>query len=429
MATVTHKPDASGLRLSAAEHYRRVRETSEWTTKDLSPEDCMVQSMPDASPVKWHLAHTTWFFETFVLTPHAAGYRPINPDFRTLFNSYYNAVGDRPVRASRGTLSRPSLDEVRVYRAHVDEAMARLLDVGDPEIVKLATLGLHHEQQHQELMVTDVKHGLWTNPLRPVFRNGRTAEDGCATQASAVRWLEFSAGTREIGFGGDGFCFDNELPRHRTYVQDFQLASRLVTNRDYLEFMEDGGYSRPELWLSEGWDTARTQGWQSPLYWEKKDGAWWSFTCAGMRPLSDQMGQPVVHVSHFEADAYARWAGARLPTEAEWETAAGGIIVSGNFLEEGNFHPQPASLSAKGEFLSQMFGDCWEWTGSAYLGYPGYKPEAGALGEYNGKFMSGQMVLRGGSCATPRSHIRASYRNFFPPGARWQFSGIRLAKG
>lgn len=407
---------------SLARHFLAVRRQTEALIAPLSAEDCNLQSMPDASPAKWHLAHTTWFFETFLLAPHLHGYRPINEDFRFLFNSYYNAVGDRPLRAMRAVLSRPSLEEVRVYRRHVDEAMSRLLESADPNVAELATLGLNHEQQHQELIVTDVKHALWSNPLRPVFQpEARFPLAG--NGSTPMRWTALEEGLRDIGHRGAGFCFDNELPRHPEFVAAFEIASRLVTVAEYLEFMHDGGYRTPQLWLSEGWDTVRAHDWQAPLYWEQRDGKWHHYTALGLRPVSADLHTPVTHVSYFEADAFARWAGARLATEAEWETAAGDQPVAGNFLESGNFHPVSAS-----DGQPQWFGDAWEWTRSQYTGYPGYRPAEGALGEYNGKFMCNQFVLRGGSCATPRSHIRASYRNFFPPGARWQFSAIRLAR-
>ncbi|MCU1306672.1 MAG: hypothetical protein JWN45_1367 [Acidobacteriaceae bacterium] len=385
----------------------------------------MVQSMPDASPVKWHLAHTTWFFETFILAPHLAEYRSIDPEYRNLFNSYYNAVGDRPLRDKRGVFSRPSLDDVYAFRRYVDDAMLKLLE-GDvsAELSDLVVLGLQHEQQHQELIVTDMKHGLWSNSLRPPFcESPSKAPNG---NVPRLKWHRYPAGNFEIGHQGQGFSFDNETPRHTTYLQDFQLASRLITNVEYMQFILDDGYRRPDLWLSEGWETVRTPGWEAPLYWERRGENWWDYTCAGMRVVS--LNEPVCHVSYFEADAFARWAEARLATEAEWEVAAAQAPVEGNFLENGTFHPVATSDKDAGEGPVQIFGDVWEWTQSAYSPYPGFKPAAGALGEYNGKFMCNQYVLRGGSCATSQSHMRASYRNFFPAHARWQFSGIRLAK-
>jgi len=389
----------------------------------LSVEDHSLQPMPDASPAKWHLAHTTWFFETFILSQYGDPFRSFHPSFRNLFNSYYNAVGDRPLRALRHVLSRPSLDEVHAYRIYVDEAMVHLLTTELPsDAITLITLGLNHEQQHQELIVTDVKNGLWTNPLRPAYKASTGSNAGVL--ASSLQWQSFPEGVYDVGFDGDGFAFDNEGPRHKVYLNAFRLASRLVTNGEYLEFMRDGGYTTPTLWLSDGWDTVNSNRWSAPLYWEQRDGDWWNYTLEGMQPLT--LNQPLCHVSYYEADAFARWAGARLATEFEWEIAARPLPVAGNFLECGALHPQPASGNAP---LAQMFGDLWEWTASAYIPYPGFKPIAGAVGEYNGKFMCNQMVLRGGSCATPLSHIRHSYRNFFPPHARWQFMGVRLADG
>lgn len=416
--------------------YARIREQSEQLCSTLTPEDCMVQSTPEASPAKWHLAHTTWFFETFLLEPHVRDYQPLNPDYRFLFNSYYNAVGDRPLRQIRGMFSRPGYDEVLAYRGHVDRAMLKLLEHPSAKIAELANIGLNHEQQHQELIVTDVKHALWTNPLRPAFRPKAAME---RAGSPTLKWLEFDGGISAIGHSGKEFCFDNEQPRHEVVLQPYSLASRLITNGEYLEFMRAGGYRRPELWLSDGWDTVRQQGWAAPLYWEEQNGEWVYYTCTGMRRTHEDADVPVTHISYYEADAYARWAGARLATEAEWEVAAtqlhaptapsdqpdarpSGNGDKGNFLESGTFHPVAASDS------TQLFGNTWEWTQSAYAAYPGYVPDEGSLGEYNAKFMCNQLVLRGGSCATPRSHIRASYRNFFPPSARWQFSGIRLAR-
>ena len=393
--------------------------------RPLSVEDHSLQPMADASPAKWHLAHTTWFFETFLLSEHLPGYQSFHPAFRNLFNSYYNAVGDRPLRALRHVLSRPSLEEVHAYRRSVDEAMLRLLEQElAPEVSQLVWLGLNHEQQHQELIVTDVKNGLWTNPLRPAYRQA-DAIDRCGDDKGApLSWQSVGEGLYGVGFADGDFSFDNEGPRHEVYLQPFRLASRLVTNAEYLEFMRDGGYGKATLWLSDGWDCVRNNQWSAPLYWEQRDGEWWHYTMEGMQPL--ETNAPVCHVSYYEADAFAHWAGARLPNEFEWEVAAQTCAVEGNLLESGALRPRPADGSGA---LSQMFGDVWEWTSSAYLGYPGYKPAAGAVGEYNGKFMCNQMVLRGGSCATPASHIRATYRNFFPPHVRWQFMGIRLAHG
>jgi ergothioneine biosynthesis protein EgtB len=420
---------------SLLDRYLSVRRTSMRLCSPLSIEDHSLQAMPDASPAKWHLAHTTWFFETFLLTPNLPRYKPLHPEFRNLFNSYYEAIGDRPLRSLRHTLSRPSLAEVHSYRAAVDEAMDDLLR-SDPstEALDLVVLGINHEQQHQELIVTDVKYGLWTNPLRPTYRESNVPQGlpraGRGVRVSGlhadpgVSWRHFDGGVFDVGFDGDGFSFDNEGPRHQVYLQPFRLGSRLITNREYLEFMDRGAYSKPELWLSEGWDRVRAERWDAPLYWERRNGEWWHYTMEGMQPVD--LKAPVCHVSYFEADAFARWAGARMATEFEWEVAAHDRPVEGNLLESDALEPRLAEPS---DDLAQMFGDVWEWTGSAYLGYPEFKPAAGAVGEYNGKFMCNQMVLRGGSCATPQSHIRATYRNFFPPHVRWQFMGIRLANG
>lgn len=403
-----------------AERYRNCREQTERLAAPLSPEDQMVQSCPEASPAKWHQAHTTWFFETFILSAHLAGYRTVDQRFRDLFNSYYNAVGQQPEKGLRSTFSRPALEEVTGYRQHVDEHMEKLL-ASDPssEVLGLTELGINHEQQHQELLVTDIKHAFWSNPLRPAYQPGAPRP---ASQTLPQNPESYSGGLSEAGADGVIFHFDNEAPRHKVFLQPFRFAARPATCGEYLEFMEDRGYQRPELWLSDGWKAVQTHGWIAPLYWEKRDQEWFQFTCAGMCKVEEC--EPVCHVSYYEADAFARWAGARLPTEFEWELVASQAPVQGNLLEQGRFHTAPAQ---NGGTPSQLFGDVWEWTASAYLPYPGFKPAAGALGEYNGKFMSGQMVLRGGSCVTPQSHIRATYRNFFPPETRWQFSGIRLA--
>jgi ergothioneine biosynthesis protein EgtB len=431
MSSVTADSTRSGIQSAPAhqplsERYRRVRSFSETLCETLVAEDYVIQSMPDVSPTKWHLAHTSWFFETFVLGPAVPGYRPFHPDFSYLFNSYYNAVGQRHCRPKRGLVSRPTVEETYRYREYVDQHMLELLEGADAvrllDLAPVVTLGLNHEQQHQELMLTDIKHVFTMNPLRPVYHE-RIAAAGQA-EAPPLQWVSFSEGVYWIGHQGEGFSFDNEGPRHREFLGPFALASRLVTNGEYLAFMEDGGYERPEFWLSAGWSTLQEQGWKAPFYWERHDGRWMMMTLSGMRPV--EASEPVCHVSYFEADAYAQWAGARLPTEAEWEVAAAGVPLEGNFVESGSYHPLPASITTDGE-LTQMFGDVWEWTRSAYSPYPGYKPVPGALGEYNGKFMCNQYVLRGGSCATSGSHIRRTYRNFFPPDACWQFSGIRLA--
>ena len=415
---IVHR-EAGGLRAQ----YQAVRQCSLQLCAPLSVEDHSLQAMPDTSPAKWHLAHTTWFFETFVLSEHLPQYRPVNPAFRSLFNSYYNAVGERPLRTLRHVLSRPTLAEVYEYRAHVDDAIERLFELDlEPNVLALVELGLNHEQQHQELILTDVKYGLAANPLRPAYRERwNLLAHG---DAAEMCWQAFPEGVYDVGFSGEGFCFDNESPRHSVYLQPFRLASRLVTNREYQEFMCDNGYGNPALWLSDGWDNVQANRWNAPLYWEMRDGQWWQYTLDGMRLVN--ASEPVCHVSFYEADAFAHWAGARLTTEFEWEVASESCQLEGNFVESAMLHPQPAPDS---EGLREMFGNVWEWTGSAYLAYPGYKPAAGAVGEYNGKFMCNQMVVRGGSCATPTSHIRRSYRNFFPPSARWQFMGIRLANG
>ncbi len=408
---------------SLTEKYLATRETSLRICAPLSVEDHSLQPMPDASPAKWHLAHTTWFFETFLLAGYMQDYRPFHPAFRNLFNSYYNAVGDRPLRALRHILSRPGLDEVHAYRSYIDDAMVHLLTAEPaPELVALVALGINHEQQHQELIVTDVKNGLWTNPLRPAFRPA--PESHAHGNAAPMQWRSFDEGIYSVGFQGEGFAFDNEGPRHNVYLEGFRLASRLVTNGDYLEFMRDNGYGTAGLWFSDGWDCVRNNQWNAPLYWELRDGDWWHYTVEGMKPVD--LSEPVCHVSYYEADAFSRWAGVRLPTEFEWEVAAGSCRVAGNLLESGLLHPRAVETA---EPLSHMFGDVWEWSASAYVPYPGFKTTAGAVGEYNGKFMCNQMVLRGGSCATPQSHVRATYRNFFPPHVRWQFMGIRLANG
>jgi ergothioneine biosynthesis protein EgtB len=405
--------------------YQAVRRQTETLAEPLEPEDFVVQSMPDASPVKWHLAHTTWFFETFLLSAALPEYRPRYPQYNFLFNSYYNAIGERIARDKRGLLSRPTIGEVRRYRQEIDARMEDWLSTVDDSTLKplapILTLGLHHEQQHQELILTDLKHAFAANPLRPIYRDREPDAEG---SIPALRWTSFEAGVRQIGHHGDGFAFDNETPRHSEYVEAFELANRTSTNREYLAFLDDGGYDRPEFWLSDGWATRKAQGWSTPLYWEQANGRWMTMTLAGMTPLP--LDEPVTHVSFYEADAFARWSDARLATEAEWEVASLDRTIGGNFLESARYHPTPATSDP--DHPAQMFGDVWEWTRSPYSPYPGYRPAEGALGEYNGKFMCNQIVLRGGSCATPRSHIRATYRNFFGPGARWQFTGIRLAR-
>ncbi len=406
-----------------AERFSATRQFTEHLCQPLATEDYVVQSMPDASPIRWHLAHTTWFFETFVLSRWEPDYRPLSADYQFLFNSYYNSVGEPFPRAQRGLLTRPTVAQVFEYRQAVDSRLTRLLThTVDDELARVVELGLNHEQQHQELMLTDLKHMLGCNPLAPVYRAQPEWAGGVFVPPAC--WHAFDGGLVEIGFTDTGFCFDNERPRHKTYLAPFELQNRLVTAGEYLAFMADGGYQRPELWLSLGWGTVCQQNWKAPLYWRERDGHWRQFTLAGMR-LVDR-DEPVTHISYFEADAYARWAGARLPTEAEWEWAAREMPVEGFFAEAGRYHPQPAL--DRSDAIAQMYGETWQWTQSPYTPYPGYFAPAGALGEYNGKFMCNQYVLRGGSCATPRGHIRATYRNFFPPDTRWQFSGIRLAR-
>lgn len=430
--------------------FKAVRSATTALCHPLSPEDMMVQSCPEASPVKWHLAHTSWFFETFVLSEFLAGYTPYHSDFRWLFNSYYNSLGEMPEKKLRSSFSRPSLDLILAYRAHVDAAIERLLQHPvEDEAARRIVLGIEHEQQHQELIATDIKHALFTNPLHPAYIE-RTEALATTAIAPPLEWVDFSPGLTDIGLTPDpssveAFAFDNETPRHPVYIAPFRLATRLVTCAEYLAFIDQNGYNRPELWLSEGWSTVRSQGWQAPLYWQRDSetkSGWSIYTLHGLTPLEDLSETPVCHLSFFEADAYARWTGYRLPTEFEWEYAAAqsvrlpgdsssqpssaeGPAPSPNLLESSHLHPIPACHIPG---LQQVLGDVWEWTASPYTGYPGYAPLPGALGEYNGKFMSSQMVLRGGSCVTPATHIRLTYRNFFAPSTRWQFSGLRLAR-
>jgi ergothioneine biosynthesis protein EgtB len=459
--------------------YKAVRQATRNLCSPLSPEDLMVQSCPEASPVKWHLAHTTWFFETFVLREFVAAYQPYHPDFHWLFNSYYNSLGEVPEKKLRASFSRPPLDAILGYRAYVDAAMETLLQHALPdEAARRIALGFEHEQQHQELIATDIKHALFTNPLHPAYSEAvnNSAEQKNEAIAPPLDWIDFSGGLTQVGLTLDpaavtNFAFDNETPRHPVYLQPFRLATRLVTCAEYLAFIDQNGYNRPELWLSEGWITIHDEGWQAPLYWrrdETTDSGWSIYTLHGWQPLEHLSETPVCHLSFFEANAYAHWAGHRLPTEFEWEHAAiqhlkhASVASSDeavnpdasipgiesqpdprtpdwselpiaslplspipNLLETGSLHPTPAAGQSG---LQQLFGDVWEWTSSGYTGYPGYKPLPGALGEYNGKFMSSQVVLRGGSCVTPVTHIRPTYRNFFGPATRWQFSGLRLAQ-
>lgn len=414
-ATASPPPPAS-----QSERYSRIRALSEEICAPLQIEDYVVQSMADVSPPKWHLAHVSWFFEAFLLKPFLRGYREQDPAYDHLFNSYYETHGRPFPRAGRGLLSRPGVSEIYRYRGHVDAAMEELLERPPAEhaaeIARRVELGLQHEQQHQELLLMDILHILAQNPLQPAYRDDLPSTAGHAP--SELRWLEFPGGLRQIGHTGPGFAFDCETPRHRQFLEDFRLASRPVSCAEYLAFIADGGYARPELWLADGWSLVQQAGWQSPLYWRREEGQWLEMTLGGLRPLDLQA--PVCHVSFFEADAYARWAGARLPSEAEWEAAAQDAPVHGNFLESGFLHPVAGG--------GPWYGDVWQWTASAYRPYPGFRPLPGSLGEYNGKFMCGQMVLRGGCCATPLGHVRASYRNFFYPAMRWPFAGLRLAK-
>ena len=410
-----------------ARRYGEIRAQSETLAAPLSPEDQQVQSMPDASPTKWHLAHVTWFFETFVLTPHLPGYASFEPAYGFLFNSYYEAVGARHPRPDRGLLSRPPLAGVMAYRAHVDEAMDRLFrtlsgaDWAGPGA--LIELGLNHEQQHQELLLMDIKHLLSRSPLGPAYRARNARESEAAPE---MGWTGYEGGLNRIGDDGAGFAFDNERPRHRVVLEDYRLADRPVTNGEYRAFIEDGGYRDPLLWLADGWATVRAEGWEAPLYWRGTDGEWSEFGLAGEAPLDDDA--PVCHVSHYEAAAYASWAGKRLPTEAEWEAAAPTVEEEGaNLLASDRLHPAAAAANGHAG-PRQMIGDVWEWTASPYVAYPGFRASPGAVGEYNGKFMSNQMVLRGGCCATPPGHVRTTYRNFFYPHQRWPFTGIRLAE-
>jgi ergothioneine biosynthesis protein EgtB len=417
-----HAVSRSSSAPDPAAHYPEIRSRTEALCAPLETDDYQVQSVIDASPPKWHLAHVTWFFETFLLKPFLPGYEPLDARYERLFNSYYNSVGPFHPRAQRHTLSRPTVGEVYAYRTHVDGHMARLVEQCAPahraSVGRRLTLGLNHEQQHQELLLMDVKRNFYANPLYPAYAEAPPAQSAAAP---AARWLDFPGGIREIGHAGGAFCFDNEQPRHKVFLRDYRLASRPATNGEYLEFVEGGGYARPEIWLSDGWSTIHERAWKAPLYWTQIDGEWHEMTLTGMRRIDP--AAPVCHLSYYEADAYARWRGARLPTEAEWEAAASGEALEGNFVESGLYHPR----AARGPAEAQWFGDVWEWTSSAYAPYPGYRPLEGALGEYNGKFMANQYVLRGGGCATPLSHMRETYRNFFYPHDRWPFTGVRLA--
>jgi ergothioneine biosynthesis protein EgtB len=421
LAKVDRAERTDDARGELAARYDAVRAATLALTAALSAEDQMVQSMADVSPTKWHLAHTAWFFETFLLTPRLADYRAFDPAFAYLFNSYYEAAGERHPRPARGLLSRPGLDRVLAYRAHVDAAMALLLAgcaaTDRDEMAALVELGLNHEQQHQELILSDIKHVFWTNPLRPAYR---PPAPRAAHAGRPAAWIRIPGGLVQIGAQGDGFAFDNEGPRHKVWLESFSISDRLVTCGEWLEFVEDGGYRRPEFWLSDGWAAVQREGWTAPLYWTEEDeGDWSLFSLTGTRPLDPR--EPVCHVSFYEADAFARWAGKRLPTEAEWEVAAQAAALG---EEHFGLHPAPAGAEAG---LRQLAGQVWQWTASPYVSYPGYRAPDGALGEYNGKFMANQMVLRGGACTTPPGHARPTYRNFYPPAARWMFGGLRLA--
>lgn len=404
--------------------FKRVRGNSIELCRPLALEDFGLQAVAETSPPKWHLAHTSWFFETFILGPFATDYRAWHPAFEHLFNSYYNGIGTPFSRAQRGLLSRPTVDEVYRYRSDVDDAILTLLDAdpADSEVYRRIELGLHHEQQHQELLLTDLKFSFSINPLKPVYHS--MPESNMSRAGIDQDWFEFEGGLAMVGASDENFCFDNETPAHRQFLEPFALARRPVTNAEYMAFIEDDGYRRPELWLADGWDRVQQQQWNSPLYWHLQGDMWWNYTLGGELPV--EKNAPICHLSYFEADAYARWAGARLPTEAEWEFAATNQPVTGNMLATGIYHPCPADQENPG--LQQLFGDVWEWTASSYSPYPGFQPTTGAIGEYNGKFMSSQMVLRGGSCVSDAHHLRATYRNFFYPGDRWQFSGLRLAR-
>ena len=405
-----------------ATRYLAVRAQTDELASRLSAEDACVQSMPDASPAKWHMAHTTWLFETFVLAPNINGYIEFDAAFRVLFNSYYNAVGEQYSRPHRGLLTRPSLESIRAYRQHVDASLIELLECRlDSSLLDVIEVGLHHEQQHQELLLMDVKHLFSCNPTFPAYTN----LDDRSSHVTEHRFFDFGGGILSIGATSDDFSFDNERPRHETLIRDYKIGSRLVTNGEYLDFISDGGYSNPLLWLADGWSAVQAGSWTAPEYWRSIEAQWHEFSLSGIHKVN--LSDPVVHVSYYEADAFARWSDARLPTEYEWENSANGLNVSGNFVESTALHPRACATTIT-DNPQQMFGDVWEWTTSAYSAYPGFKTPTGAIGEYNGKFMSGQMVLRGGACVTPQEHIRSSYRNFFYPVNRWQFAGIRLAR-
>lgn len=419
------KESVGFTRSNLIDRYKSVRSFTEALTEPLETEDFVIQAAEHTSPAKWHLAHTSWFFETFLLKKAYSGYQSLHPQYSYLFNSYYLQTGVPHCRARRGNLSRPTVKEVFKYRKYVDEHVLNLLDKNSKEELEqrasIVEIGLNHEQQHQELLLADLKFMFAQNPLNPVYVETHRPR---VNSVSELNWTSFDEGVYKIGHVGKGFGYDNEFPLHKTYIHDFELANRPVTNGEYIAFIEDGGYEEPKWWLDEGYATVKEKRWEAPLYWAQKDNEWHQFTLSGLEKVD--LNEPVCHVSYFEADAYARWADCRLPTEQEWEVAAGGLPVKGNFVEDGYNHP--IALETAGEELQQMFGNVWEWTCSSYAPYPGYKPLPGALGEYNGKFMCNQYVLRGGSCATPETHIRKAYRNFFHPCERWQFMGIRLAR-
>lgn len=417
--------ETQDFRAPFIERYKSVRGFTEELCEPLETEDYIVQSMPDVSPTRWHLAHTSWFFETFILKPELQNYKTPNELYNYLFNSYYNAVGQQFPRPQRGHLSRPTVEDIFAYRHHVDQEMSHLLETLDEHklstLESLFILGLNHEQQHQELMLTDIKHVFFQNPLYPVYT--KIGQTQAADKNKELLWSIFQGGQVQQGFSGSGFSYDNETPQHDVLIQPFEIGNRLVTNREYLSFIEDGGYAQADLWLSDGWALINKDGWKAPLYWVQRDNNWFEFTLGGLSPL--QLDSPVTHISYYEADAFANWSDARLPSEQEWELAAQHIQIKGNFVQNQLFHPAPSGSQSQ---LNQMFGDVWEWTQSPYSPYPGFKPASGAVGEYNGKFMSSQMVLRGGSCVSTSDHLRHTYRNFFYPHSRWQFMGIRLAR-
>lgn len=415
------------IRSRLVDSYTKVRGFTEKLCESLETEDFIVQSMPDVSPTRWHIAHTSWFFETFILEAAQTDYKSPHPLYNYFFNSYYNAVGDQFPRSNRGVLSRPSVKDIFAYRRHIDEAVLKLLGDLDQENIQAleATflLGLEHEQQHQELLLTDIKHVFFQNPLFPSYTGSQLEIQSSST--TKLQWTTFEGGKVRQGHAGNAFCFDNETPQHEYLLQPFKLGNRLITNGEYLSFMEAQGYGQSSLWLSDGWALLKQEGWKAPLYWVLKEGHWYEFTLHGLTPL--QLEAPITHLSYYEANAYASWVGARLPSEYEWEHAAQEQPIRGNFVQQECFHPAPVAQSTA-DSLCQMFGDVWEWTQSPYAPYPGFKAAKGAIGEYNGKFMSSQMVLKGGSCVSSQDHLRASYRNFFYPHSRWQFMGLRLAR-